>query len=505
MKKVLTAFAALLLLVLGACQKAPELTITGPASLELSADGSSGTITFNANRDWTISTSDSWVSVSPSSGTASDGPITVTVRCNANTTYEDRKATVTIKMEDLTQAVTITQPANLGIILPSKSYNLESGASTFTVEVQANVAYSVSTSVDWIKQTGTKGLIPTTYYFSVEENTTYDNREGTITIKSQNSSVADQVISVKQAQKDAIIVENSSYDMPYGGGEIEVKVEANVDFEVKTGEEWIHHIETKALNSSTVRLSIDENTGYGFRESIIEIKQHNGTIMQTITIKQKGRPDPSVYVGNAVDLGIVMTREDGSTYTLLWADSNLGTDKPEDSGNHYAWGEIDVKSEYSWSTYKWGTADHYKLTKYCYDSRKWVGSGDPDGKMVLDPEDDVAHMKLGGKWRMPTHAEWNALFDNCTQLPWTTQNGVKGILMTSKKNSNSIFLPVTGYYDSPGFRYGDFGYYWSSSLDSDSSPTQAMRFRFFVETSGSVGDFLSSYRSLGFAVRPVSE
>lgn len=276
-------------LLLVACQKAPVLSITGPTNIELSADGSSGTITFTANRDWTISTSDSWVSVSPSRGEAADGQVTVTVRCGANTTYEDRTATVTIKMEELTQTVSMRQPANLGIVLPTQSYNLESDGRTINVEVQANVQYTVSTSVDWIKQTGTKGLTSTTYIFSVEENQTYDAREGTITIKSQNSSVADQVITVKQAQKDALIVKDKSFDMPYGGGEIEFKVEANVDFDVKPDVDWIHYLETKALSNSTVRLSVDENPTYEAREGKIEIKQKNGSLSHTITVKEAGR------------------------------------------------------------------------------------------------------------------------------------------------------------------------------------------------------------------------
>ena len=165
------------LLLFAACQKAPELTITSPASIELSADGSNGTITFMANRDWRVSSADSWVTVSPSSGEASNQPVTVSVRCDANTTYDDRTSTVTIRMEDLSQTVTVRQPANLGVVLPKQVFDLQSGANSIDVEVQANVQYSVSTSVNWIKQTGTKGLTSKTLTFSIEENKTYDPRQ----------------------------------------------------------------------------------------------------------------------------------------------------------------------------------------------------------------------------------------------------------------------------------------------------------------------------------------
>ena len=276
--------------LLFSCQKEPELTLISSPTVELSADGSSGTITFTANRDWTISSSESWIHVSPSSGSATDGQITVTVRCDANTTYDARSATVTITAKGLTQTFTVNQPANLGVIVATKEYNLTSEAKTIEVEVQANVQYSVLVSGDWIKQTGTKGLTNNILVFSVDENTTYDNRNATISIKPMDSIVAEQTISVKQAQKDALIVKDSSFNMPYGGGEVEVKVEANVSFDVNTDADWIHYIQTKALSSSTISLVIDENKTYGSRTGNVKIVQKNGTLSHTITVTQQQNP-----------------------------------------------------------------------------------------------------------------------------------------------------------------------------------------------------------------------
>ena len=41
----------------------------------------------------------------------------------------------------------------------------------------------------------------------------------------------------------------------------------------------------------------------------------------------------------AVDLGLVITREDGSRYRLFWAKCNLGASSPEERGDFFAWGE----------------------------------------------------------------------------------------------------------------------------------------------------------------------
>ncbi len=273
-----------------ACQKEPSLTLSGPTSLEMSADGSSGTVSFTVNRDWTASASESWVTVSPSSGSASDGPVSITIKASPNTTYEDRNATVTIKAEGLTQTVSVRQPANLGVVVPTKSYEVTSDARTIEVEVQSNVDYKVTVSDSWIKQTGTgtKGLKKETLTFSVEANSSYDARSATITVKPQSGSGSEEIINVRQAQKDALLVGTVTYSMPYGGGEVEVKVEANVAFEVNSGVDWIEYVDTKALSTSTVRLKVVENTSAKAREGKVEIKQKGGSLTKTVTIKQSG-------------------------------------------------------------------------------------------------------------------------------------------------------------------------------------------------------------------------
>lgn len=329
------------LLLFAACQKAPELTITSPASIELSADGSNGTITFMANRDWRVSSSDSWVTISPSSGEASNQPVTVSVRCDANTTYDDRTSTVTIRMEDLSQTVTVRQPANIGVVLPKQVFDLQSGANSIDVEVQANVQYNVSTSVDWIKQTGTKGLTSKTLTFSIEENKTYGPREGKITIKPQDG-VQEQVISVKQAQKDALNVEKTTYDMPYGGGEIEIKVESNISFDVTPNSDWIHYVQTKALSNSTVILKIDENATYSSRQGKVEIKQNNGSLRHAITVNQAGRiavtsvtlnkTNLTLAKGESETLIATVTPDNASDKNVSWSSSNPQAISVDDTG-----------------------------------------------------------------------------------------------------------------------------------------------------------------------------
>ena len=168
-----------------------------------------------------------------------------------------------------------------------------------------------------------------------------------------------------------------------------------------------------------------------------------------------------MHVGEAVDLGL----------SVKWANCNVGAEKPEEYGDYFAWGETGPKSNYSWSTYfdsVNGSSSNF--TKYATDKKTQLDPEDDAAKKTqLDPEDDAAHVNWGGDWRMPTRAEQDELRTKCIWT-WTTQNGVKGYKVSSKVNSNSIFLPAAGYR--LGSSLGSAGYggdYWSSSLGSSYS------------------------------------
>ena len=210
----------------------------------------------------------------------------------------------------------------------------------------------------------------------------------------------------------------------------------------------------------------------------------------------------------AVDLGL----------SVYWASCNIGASKPEEYGDYYTWGDVEThysskdpltwkedKEGYYYSTYKWFSSTP-KIIKYCTDSwaEEWGGSGAPDNKTVLEtgPDgDDVASKTLGGKWRMPTKEEWEELLTKCT-VTWTTKNGVNGALITAS-NGNSIFLPAAGQGNEEylGYLYGDYCYYWSSSLDINYQ-TCAWE-AYFADGLYGLGE--GSHRLYGDSVRPVSK
>ena len=168
----------------------------------------------------------------------------------------------------------------------------------------------------------------------------------------------------------------------------------------------------------------------------------------------------------AVDLGLPSG--------TLWANFNVGATAPEQYGDYYAWGEIEVKSEYSESL----ATNNITVVDF---------SGDATY--------DVAAAKWGDGWRTPTKAEFGEVIREC-EYSIETVNGVAGHKFVGP-NGNSIFLPSAGYkYDTKLARDGEYTSYWSSTRGSKYGYGTVNRNIDNIEITG-------SERYYGSPVRPV--
>ena len=204
------------------------------------------------------------------------------------------------------------------------------------------------------------------------------------------------------------------------------------------------------------------------------------SILMHVALAASAQSCPDDNHPHAIDLGLPSGTK--------WACCNVGADKPEAYGGYYAWGETEEKSNYDWSTYI-----------HCDGS---AGTCHDLGSDIAGTQYDVAHVKWGGSWVVPSTEQQNELRDNCT-YERTTVNGVKGEKFTSKTNGGSIFLPGAGIRNLTDI-YGtddsdSQGYYWSSSLyPSDSSLACGMYF------SSDGAKWGCDFRHDGLSVRPVT-
>ena len=192
----------------------------------------------------------------------------------------------------------------------------------------------------------------------------------------------------------------------------------------------------------------------------------------------------------------------------LWATCNVGADSPNGVGSYFAWGETEPKSDYSLSKYKYCKGTDHTMTKYCSDS-SYGFNGYTDSFTELQPEDDAATANWGSEWQTPSTAQIEELFNSeYTTLDWSlsTPNGL-GVMVTSKINRKSIFLPTAGFFDGSTIylneNFGGYGImvnFWSRSLDT-SEPNSA--YTLLATSQGTVHTNWSVLRSYGYNVRPV--
>lgn len=146
----------------------------------------------------------------------------------------------------------------------------------------------------------------------------------------------------------------------------------------------------------------------------------------------------------------------------LWAASNIGADKPSDSGLYFQWGDNKgytvgqiekEKKEFDW--------DDYKFTPKNADFTKYKANGDK-----LQLRDDAAHVYMGGNWHIPSPEQINELIENTTSY-WTTNDGIRGmILISNKDTSKYIFIPSSGFAVNGEITLdGECGGVWGSVTD----------------------------------------
>lgn len=176
-----------------------------------------------------------------------------------------------------------------------------------------------------------------------------------------------------------------------------------------------------------------------------------------------------------VDLGL----------SVMWATCNVGANSPEAFGDYYAWGETTTKSNYYVSNYLYLSEGYI-----CIDNN------------IAGTQYDVANVKWGGSWRMPTASECVELKRECT-WNWITYNGVCGYTVIGP-NGNSIFMPAAGYCEgSEVIGVGVKGNYWSDVFDEGGTDCNAAQLDF---KNGDVGGNVCYYSpDLGCTVRPVCD
>ena len=127
-----------------------------PSSLTYSDAGGTQTVTFTSALSWTVSSDVDWVTVSPASGAA--GKVEIQVAAASNDGYDGRSATLTVKSEDVSATIAVSQKQKGALILSDLAYTVPAEGGTLSIVVKANSDVKASSAVDWIQVVSTRSL-----------------------------------------------------------------------------------------------------------------------------------------------------------------------------------------------------------------------------------------------------------------------------------------------------------------------------------------------------------
>ena len=208
---------------------------------------------------------------------------------------------------------------------------------------------STSNSETWCTASTTSGAKGEAMVkFAVTENTSYDDRSVSVTIKSGTASKA---FSITQKYAGALLLTANKYEVKQEGGTIDIEVKANIDYKMEIADnakEWITETKTRALTAYKHTLNVSANTNAGKREGEIYFK--SGDKIDTVTVHQIGNAyitlSKNEYTLDASGHTITIEIRSNVEYEIQMPDVDWITGFSHGTSSHYLECHIAPNEEY---------------------------------------------------------------------------------------------------------------------------------------------------------------
>jgi hypothetical protein len=276
----ITVSAGSIIKTITVTQAAAESKLSvSPDNFTVAATNGSNTFTIASSAHWTVSSNQSWCTVSPSSG-SNNGTVTITTA--ANTTNAARTAVITVTSGAITKQVTAVQPAlSFSLSMNNFSMSAASGSNSFTVT--GNTGWTATSNQSWCTVSPASGTGNGSVTFSLTANTTNAERTASIAIKSGNET---QTVSISQQGANASFsVSQNAFSLSSTAGNNSLTVTGTGNWTAVSNQSWCTVSPASGTGSGTVNIATAANTTNAPRTATITVTA--GTNTQTVTVTQQ--------------------------------------------------------------------------------------------------------------------------------------------------------------------------------------------------------------------------
>ena len=446
------------------------------SNMEFTSVGGSKTFKISTNTSWTVTSDQTWCSVSPESG-KNDG--TITVKVTENTSASERKAMITVKSDIGNQTVKVIQSGAAAVLtLSVNSIDFTSGGGNKTFNISSNTSWTVLCDQAWCNITPISGSGDDSVTVLVEDNISTVERMATITVK---SDAGNKTINVTQSGATAILsLDMNTLAFASGSGSENFKITSNTSWTVVSDQSWCTVSKTSGSGDSSIRVSVTENTFTNSRKATVTVESE--TITRSLAVTQSGATsspsqDRTFIVGG---VQFKMIAVEGGTFTM-GATSEQGSnannnEKPTHSVtlSSYSIGETEV-TQALWQAVMGSNPSASSGSNKPVEAVSWNDCQDFIKKL---------NALTGENFRLPTEAEWEyaarggnksrsykyAGSNNIDDVAWYSSNSKSQTSNVATKAANEL-----GLYDMSGNVY-EWCQDWYGNYDSGSqtNPTGPM-------------------------------
>ena len=253
---------------------------TEQTELSFTASGGSQELAVLSNTSWTVSSTPSWLTVSPSNGDG-DGTVKVTAQDNPNTANRSGVIHITQSGLSIDVAITVSQ-AGKTFDVNTTILNFEDKQETQTVEILTDGTWNARTDDMWITLSPMSASGNSTLSVTVAENPNDSERTGQVIVSMGDKS---STISVVQKGK-YFTVSNSLLSYTSKGGSLNIAVTTNDTWtaQIENNPTWLQLSSSSGSGNIDVKVTASDNPSVNSRSATIVFQTtHNQSVRVMVT------------------------------------------------------------------------------------------------------------------------------------------------------------------------------------------------------------------------------